>query len=142
MANKHKGEVAFEVKGVTYTLHYSTNASCELEDLLNRGSVDIALEMQSWSPPLGPDKKPLPETAEAALRRVRKIKLSLMRAVFWAGLRDFHPELTVKDVGNLMSEMGGAAPVMEKVNEAMAASIPDEEEKPADGRPPKPLRQK
>lgn len=142
MANPHKGEVSFDVDGVTYTLHYSTNAYCELEDLLGRGFGDIAMEMQSWSPPLGPDKKPLPETAEVAQKRIGKIKLSLMRAVFWAGLRDRHPDITVRQAGDLMSDMGGGGPVMEQVSRAMAAAMPDEAAGAGDARPRKPADQK
>lgn len=102
MANPHRGEVAIQVGGVPYTLRFSINALCELEDHLGQGINAVAAMMAD------------PE----------KIRLKTLRAVFWAALIDHHPNIDVRAAGDLLAE-AGAANVMEKIAEAFSKAFPD-----------------
>lgn len=133
MANPQKGEVSFEADGKTWTLRYSANALCELEDHLSRGVVDIASELQSWGPPVGPDGKSSGETPERAAERVKLIRLGTLRAVFWAGLRDHHPDIDIRHAGDLLVAAGGAMGGLALVADAFAQAFPE----PETVRPPK-----
>lgn len=108
MANPHKGELSFEAEGKTYTLVYTNNALVELEDKLDRGIVDLSLEMQSWA------KDP------------QKIRLGLLRAVFWAGFIEHHPDVDVRAAGELITKIGGVAKVTDIVGEALSRAFPAE----------------
>jgi hypothetical protein len=83
LANKLKGEVSFEANDQSYTMRFSTNALCELEDALDMGINAVAEQLSK------------PDT----------LRLKTVRAVFWAGLRDHHPGMTVDDAGNLVSDI-------------------------------------
>jgi hypothetical protein len=117
MANPHKGELSFEADGKTYTLVYSNNALVELEDKLNRGIVDLTTEMSLWA------------------QDPTKIRLGLLRAVFWAAFIEHHPEVDLKAAGELITKVGGVAEVTSLVGEAFARAFPDPETK--DTHPPK-----
>jgi hypothetical protein len=136
MANPHRGEVSFEANGKIWTLRYSANALCALEAELDRGILDIAAEMQSWGPPLGADGKPLDETADQVAARARRVRLSFVRALFWAGLTEDAPHLTLAHAGDLMTEIGGLQVAVSLVVDAFAKAFPDAETK--DARPRKP----
>lgn len=84
MANANRGEVDFSVNGKTYTLRYTTNALCELEDALDCG---------------------LPEIVER-VRDPKSVRLSTVRALVWAGLREHHPTITLHEAGTLVGEYG------------------------------------
>lgn len=111
MANPHKGETSVTIDGQNYTLSFSVNSICEIEEVLDRTWVDIAFEMQSWLPKFK-GGKPVAESKEKTEERTRKFKTSLIRALFWGALRDHHSDLTLKDAGILMGKMkdtdGGA----------------------------------
>ena len=72
MANPEKGEVAFQVADAEYTLKFSTNAICELEERLNKGLNEIVANMA---------------------------RVSVVRAMLWAGLRAHHPGDTACQAG-------------------------------------------
>jgi hypothetical protein len=78
MANRVKGEVAFEVDGKDYVLLLDFNALCDLEDDFP-GLMDGSAEMKS----------------PKAIRRV-----------FQAGLAARHPDLSEHDAGNLIHALG------------------------------------
>jgi hypothetical protein len=82
MANKLKGEVGFEADGQSYTLVFSVNALCELEDKLGASVSDIG----------------------GLLTRGKRF--STIRTVFWAGLVDHHPDLALKDAGRIITAIG------------------------------------
>lgn len=105
MANPHKGDVELKAGDATYVLRYSIDAICSLEDRLDKGFPVIAVEMSS----------------QATMR------LSVVREVLLAGLQEHHPEITLKQAGELLVTAGGAAVVLGKVNEAFAAAFPDAE---------------
>ena len=116
MANARRGEVDFKVDGKTWTLRYSANALCELEDHLGKTTGEIIAAMQS---PSG-----------ASMR--------MLRSIFWGGLIDDQPDVDVKAAGDLMTSVG-VGRVSELVGDAFARAFPDVDE-PAeepDGRPRK-----
>lgn len=119
MANPLKGEVVFEAAGAVYTLRWSTNAMCELEEASGRGLNSIVRELASWGPALGPDgRTPLPETDAQQQARTDRIKVSTVRLVFWAMLRDHHPGIDLRQAGDLMQHAGGLLGAMALVNDA------------------------
>jgi len=87
MANRERGEVAMEIQGQVYTLVLSTNAMCEIEELLSTPSK--------------------PVTFPEVLERVNQNSVRHIRALIWGALRAHHPTLSLVDVGNLIQEAGG-----------------------------------
>ena len=102
MGNPHKGEVEFTVGEKTYTLYFSINALCELEEALGGNVVELATLMADAS----------------------KLSIKNVRTIFWAGLRDHHEAMSLTDAGRLMSDMG-IAEAMELVAKAFTLSFPD-----------------
>jgi hypothetical protein len=82
MANKQKGEVVFEADGKAYTLTYSINALCELESAFDGTVTDIFAATSG------------------------KKRFTTLRTVFWAGLTDHHPGLSLVDAGKIMHALG------------------------------------
>lgn len=140
MANPLKGEVAFTVKldgeamaspnlspfnGKAFTLRYSSDALVQVEDALDRGIVDIGAEMLSW---------------QADPKRIR---FGFVRAVFWGGLREHHPEITLQSAGDLAFAVGGIMAVVPLITDALGHAFPKAETKgarPPNGRPAKKAR--
>ena len=102
MANPHKGELAFKHGEKTFTMSFSINALCELEDQLAAPMADI-----------------MTKATDPASMSIKTI-----RAVFWAGLRDHHPDLTTKDAGDLMTAMGQLQ-ALELVGRAITLAFPE-----------------
>jgi hypothetical protein len=136
MDNPETGDVSFEARGRTFTLRYTTAAFCALEEHLDRGMFDILEELGSWAPKFDAKGKPLPETAEETSARVRRMRLGFCRAVFWAGFHDRHPEITIEQAGELMSEVGGMIGAMNLISKGMEAAQPKKGEN-APARPPR-----
>jgi hypothetical protein len=113
MANPHRGEVSFDADGKSYTLHFSTNAICELEDKLDRSFVSISNDLAK------------------AVSAPDKIRMTTLRAIFWAGLQDHHPEIDLKAAGKLILSTGGMLGVMNLITEGFARAFPDPETKGA-----------
>lgn len=107
MANALRGEKSFTADGRAYTVKFSINAICELEDALGLSVAELGTAM-----------------ADPARLRIR-----MMRALLWAGLRDKHPEVTIEDAGRLLDD--GATRIMPVVAEAFALAFPAEEKKGA-----------
>lgn len=102
MANPHKGEVAFEANGERYVLQFSIDAICALEAETGKGIIGLVAEFQD------PDK----------------MSVTLARQILWAGLREHHPELSVKEAGELIPAAGGIAELIKLFGEAFSASFP------------------
>lgn len=94
MANKIKGQVQIEHGGEEYTLAIDFNALADFED---EAGIENALELLQNPSALG----------------VKKTRL-----LFWCGLRENHPELTVQDAGRLLSANPAA------FGEALQAAFP------------------
>lgn len=100
MANPHKSEVAFKVGETEYTLKFSTNAICELEDRLDKGLNTIVANME---------------------------RLTTVRALLWAGLRAKHPEVNIAQAGEMIDRLG-MPEVTEVIGRALTAAFPVAEE--------------
>jgi hypothetical protein len=105
MANPHRGEVALKAGDKAYTASFSINAMCDLEQLMRRSIVEIAMELE------------MVESNPTTLR------MGTVRAVTWAALRQHHPELTEADAGDILAE-AGFAEVMKVVLQAIYAAFP------------------
>ena len=100
MANKERGEYAFDAGGKSYTLRYSTNALCELEAILEAPFLDVITDF-----------------AEG------KMSIVNTRALFYAGLQERHPDLSISAVGNLLDEVGMGTAI-KAINEAVSLAFP------------------
>lgn len=114
MANKLRGEVTFEARGVIYTLRLGVNELIQLQDAF--GIEDDAAFLAE-----------LPSRMRG-LRDLRKF--------FSVGLRRHHPDLTDEQVGDLMTELG-LAEITKHAAEAMRWAWP---EPPAGKVEPKPKK--
>jgi hypothetical protein len=114
--SKATGSVGFEADGKRWTLCYSVNALCEMEDALGKSVAEIG----------------------ATLSDATKAGAKFMRAVFWAGLTDHHPDLTIKDAGALMQGIGGITRATALFSEAFALAFPEVENVPLDSGKAKP----
>lgn len=104
MPNPHRGSVALQVGDRAYTLAFSVNALCELEDALG---------------------KPVAKIADG-LSDPANVRLSTVRALLWAGLQDYHPGTELKAAGLIASEAGIPA-VMEAIGKAFSLAFPEPE---------------
>lgn len=101
MANAHRGDVGFEVGDQSYTLRYTINALCEMEGALGMGVQDFCRHLVAGD-----------------------VRLTNIRAAFWAGLRSHHPDLSLAQAGDLLQKMGGAERALVLIGEAMALAFP------------------
>jgi Phage tail tube protein, GTA-gp10 len=109
MSNTVRGKIDFEVGGSSYSLHFTANGMCELEDAAGCSAMAFLKRLE----------------ASAA----DDLSFGDVRLLFWAGLQEHHPELTVRDAGALMTSVGGIGGAMELAGRAVAESMP----KPDDG---------
>jgi len=116
VTNFVKGEVAFEADGAKYTLVLNVNALC-------------ALEAQF------PDQD-AQATVNSLLDAKKPPKVTAVRAVFWAALQEFHPDLTLIDTGRLMTTVTAGAARALIVNSVLAA-WPTKEDGKAEASPRK-----
>ena len=114
MANPNRGEVALHVGDLEYTLSFSINAVCELEDAMDMPVAKIA----------------------DSLNDTANVRMSMIRTVIWAALRDHHEAVTVKEAGKIASD-AGIPVVMEAIGKAFAAAFPEAQGK---GNPPKAVK--
>src|SRR5690606_10545533 len=105
MANPHRGSVALQVGDRAYTLSFSVNAICELEDALGQPVAKIAADLND------------PEN----------VRMSTVRAIIWAALRDHHSEVDLKGAGEIATEAGIPA-CMEAIGKAFNLAFPEEKE--------------
>ena len=107
MANRTRGEVSFKAGDATYTLQFSINAICDLEEALDLPVEQIA------------------EMFDGGSVRMRDV-----RTFIWAGLREHHPDIEEREAGRIATEVGVDA-VIEKVGEAFRAAFPEVDAKPS-----------
>lgn len=115
MANPHKGEFAFEAGGEKFTLCFSADAVCNLEDALELTINQIGEAMQNAA----------------------TLRLSTVRTMFGFALKDRHPDLDdarVKDIFKMLT----AVEAIVLVSKAFAQSFGQEEAAGAGANPPKP----
>jgi len=95
MSTSVRGEVQFAAAGQTFTLVYTTNALCRLEEHLGAGVGAIA----------------------GMVGDLAKVRLLDIRTLLWAGLQEHHPMLDTAAVGRIMDAIG----VLESVELIMRA---------------------
>jgi hypothetical protein len=105
MANPHKGDVELKAGDGVYVLRYSIDAICSIEDELDQGFPAIAVDLSNPG----------------------KVRLSTIRHVLLAGLREHHPDVTLKQAGELIVAAGGAVQVLGRIAEAFALAFPETE---------------
>lgn len=103
MANRELGEISFEAGNKDYFLCYSPNACCEFEDAAGITIVEMA---QTFNDP-------------------SDLKFSMLRHLFWAGLLDCKPDISLKEAGEVMKQAGGIKKVMLIVTSAFNAAFPE-----------------
>lgn len=108
MTNKHKGEFSFEALDKTWTGRFSLNVLAEVEDQFDM-------------------------SAEQFFRRIaERPRLSDFRAVFLAGLKRNHPELTADLVGDLLQDVidrdGSFDALSDMFAKAARAAFPEQKE--------------
>jgi hypothetical protein len=103
MTNLIKGEVSFQAEGKMWTLIYSVNALCAMEAELKTGALAVA----------------------ESLGDTKTMRIDTMRTMFWAGLRDHHPETTLEDAGRIMTAIGFHVAIG-KASEAFSAAFPND----------------
>ncbi|MEO1067397.1 MAG: GTA-gp10 family protein [Pseudomonadota bacterium] len=101
MANKEKGEIVIDASDAAFTLRFSANALCDLEAEVGASAVALANELSDED----------------------NISITTLRAMFWAGLRDSHPDISVDDAGRIMTELG-ITEASAKIGEAFVAAFP------------------
>lgn len=104
MANQDRGEVSFDAAGETWTLHFSVDAICHVEDAVGRSFTAIAIDMQNKPDSVG---------------------MKTVRALMWGGLRDRHPDITLVAAGELIPHIGGMVGAIEKIGEAFKRAFPE-----------------
>lgn len=102
MANPARGEVALRAAETDYTIKFSTNAICEVEDRLDKGLNTIIANME---------------------------RVTTVRALLWAGLRAHHPDMTLAGAGEIIDRVG-MAPVTEAIGKALTAAFPSQSQDP------------
>jgi len=102
VSNPVKGEIGFDGAGKRWTLVYSVNALCRMEDELGEGPMALATAMMSDP---------------------QKIRIGTVRTIFWAGLADNHPDLTKDGAGEIMTAIGLDA-AMQHIAKAFTAAFP------------------
>lgn len=120
MANPMKGEATLKAGGREFTLAFNINALCEVEYLLDRSTEQI-LRALVLDPPL-----------------------HVVRALLWGGLRQHHPDLDLKAVGEIMEDLGGTEGALDAMGDALTAAFPEakggEPDRPRKGAPAGPGR--
>lgn len=103
MANKQRGEVSFEADEKTWTMKIDTNAMCEIEELAGKPIAEVGQLLAN------------PKTAS----------MQLIRTVFLGSLKHYHDGLGVREVGEIMDDIG-IAKAIELIGEAFSMAIPQE----------------
>jgi len=101
MANPNRGGVAVSVGDDEWTLSFSVNALCELEDHLG---------------------KPVPQIVDA-LGDPANLRITDVRALVWAALLDHHGDISLKEAGAVAARIG-VLPCLEKVGKALEIAFP------------------
>ncbi len=103
MANPHKGEVSLVAEGKTYTLKYSVDAICRLEETTGKNLTALMVEMADAS----------------------RMSLSMTRHMVHAALFEHHPEVSLKEAGEIMAGSGGMLNAITKVVGAIKLAFPE-----------------
>lgn len=112
MANRNRGEIGFEALAAQWTLKLGTNAMCEIEDATGKAFTEVGEIMAD----------------------TKRVTIKLMRVIFWGALRDHHADISIKDAGAIIDDIG-MQEAGRLIGEAFQAASPDQNGGAA--RPPK-----
>lgn len=104
MTNPHKGEVVLKVGDESFILRFSIDAICHFEASTGKSLSILATELAAK-----PDE----------------MSMTTIRHLLHAGLIDNHPDMSLKQAGELILSAGGMTVVMLKVFEAFAFAFPE-----------------
>lgn len=111
MGNQNTGAVEIVADGKTYTLRYSVNALCLLEERAKMSFPEIATQMAD----------PV------------RVSMTLVRHLLHAGLSDYHSEVSLRQAGEMIPVLGGIYAALEPIGRALGFAFPNGE---ADNGPP------
>ena len=106
MGNRELGLVSMQAGDRSFRLQFTINGLCALEDASGLPAPDFMVNLQVSS-------------AGGSFR------LSDVRLLLWAGLQEHHPDLSLRDVGEIITDMGGVEVAMRDLEKAVAAAYPD-----------------
>lgn len=89
-----KGEIALDHEGVSYKMRLDFNALAEFEGQTGERALEV-------------------------LQQPDKMSITQIRALFWAGLAQCHPEMTLQQAGRILTSN------QNRLGEALAATFPD-----------------
>lgn len=118
MSNPLKGDLAFDVDDATYTLRFSIDALCKLEEAAGKTYPVISAEM-----------------GDAATLSVRMLRLML-----WAGLQEHHKDISLIEVGDLIPKIGDMLAVTKLISKAIGLAFEQQKGPPREANPLKPSR--
>jgi hypothetical protein len=101
MANPHKGETELVIGDDTFIIRFTANAICEAEEALGKTIIQITDDLAGG-----------------------KISMILVRGLLWAGLRDKHPKIDLRQAGDMIVAAGGMMPVFLVISDAFAKAFP------------------
>lgn len=116
MQNKERGTASIEIDGSTYRMSMPIDSIVQLEEVL--------------ATPL--DRPSFP----VIVGRLLAGGIREFRAFMWAALREHHPELTLKRVGEMIQAAGGTEKFAEQVSILSGSTIPDPKDLEALGAKP------
>ena len=99
MGNPMKGEVDFVAGDMAYTLVFSINALCSLEERLGVGVAEIGAQMGE------------------------SMRIGTLRTIFWAGLVTRH-DVTEEQAGDIITQIGPNE-ASQLIGKAFAAAFPE-----------------
>ena len=103
MANPHRGEVKLKAGEKAYTLRFSIDAICQLEEATGKNLVALMTEMSD----------------------AKRMSISAVRQLLHAALHEHHPEVSLIEAGELMMAAGGLLTSLAIVTDAMQAAFPE-----------------
>ena len=107
MANPLRGEAAFKAGESDFTLVFNINTFCALEDETGLGVSDLIDQVQA------------------------KPSFKLLRSIFCAGLQARHPDTTIAEAGEIMSD-AGLDVMRDALSRALQAAMPPAEKDGSD----------
>ncbi len=100
-----RGELALSVEGEAFTLAFTPNALCDLEEETGKTVVQWARDIE-------------------AVVASEDISVRDLRLLFHVGLSEYHPDIDRKGAGKIMHRMG-LVEAASKVMEAFMLAFPD-----------------
>lgn len=106
MANRERGDIALTVGGRTYCLRITTDAMCQLEDLLSA-------------------REGAPVSFFEFLRRLEGFRVTEVRQFLWAALLYENPKATLADATALIDDVGGPIELLNEIKALAGTAEPD-----------------